>query len=81
MLSHIEGYDDTKTGLLVYHGMADDNVFFAHSTRLYNALQNANKLYQSLDYPGKHSMDGEKVKLHLYRSIFTFFESALKTPH
>ncbi|WP_394129548.1 DPP IV N-terminal domain-containing protein [Shewanella maritima] len=68
-----------RSGLLMYHGMADDNVLFENSTRVYKALQDEGKLFQMIDYPGsKHSMRGEKVRNHLYKSLAAFLDSQLK---
>ncbi|MCF1428381.1 MAG: alpha/beta fold hydrolase [Shewanella sp.] len=68
-----------QRGLLIYHGMADDNVLFENSTRLYKALQDEGKLFEMIDYPGsKHSMQGEKVRVHLYRSLADFLDRQLK---
>ncbi len=74
---YVENY---QRGLLIYHGMADDNVLFENSTRLYKALQDEGKLFEMIDYPGsKHSMRGEKVRTHLYRSLADFLDRQLKT--
>jgi dipeptidyl-peptidase 4 len=68
-----------QSGLMMYHGMADDNVLFENSTRVYKALQDEAKLFQMMDYPGsKHSMRGEKVRVHLYKSLANFLERELK---
>ncbi|MDX1279660.1 S9 family peptidase [Shewanella colwelliana] len=76
VLPYVKGY---QSGLLMYHGMADDNVLFENSTRVYKALQDEGKLFQMIDYPGsKHSMRGEKVRTHLYRSLADFLEKQLK---
>nr|WP_126165768.1 S9 family peptidase [Shewanella khirikhana] len=73
---HVGGY---QGGLLMYHGMADDNVLFENSTRVYKALQDEGKLFRMVDYPGsKHSMRGEKVRTHLYRTLADFLDSELK---
>lgn len=74
---YVENY---QSGLLMYHGMADDNVLFENSTRVYKALQDEGKLFQMIDYPGsKHSMRGEKVRNHLYRSLADFLDRQLKS--
>jgi len=76
VLPYVKHY---KSGLLMYHGMADDNVLFENSTKVYKALQDEGKLFQMIDYPGsKHSMRGEKVRTHLYRSLANFLEIELK---
>ncbi|MBR9728345.1 S9 family peptidase [Shewanella intestini] len=76
VMPYVQGY---QSGLLMYHGMADDNVLFENSTRVYKALQDQGSMFQMIDYPGsKHSMRGEKVRNHLYKSIATFLNSQLK---
>lgn len=66
--------------LLVYHGMADDNVLFTNTTKLIKALQDNNKLFELMTYPGsKHSMRGKKVKVHLNNTIMDFFDRHFKT--
>ena len=76
---YIQNYDDTKSSLLIYHGMADDNVMFTNSTAIYKILQDQGKVFEIMDYPGaKHSMSGEKVKTHLYKTIFSFLQRTLK---
>ena len=65
--------------LMIYHGMADDNVLFSHTTKLIKALQDEGKLFELMTYPGsKHSMRGEKVKVHLNRTIVDFFDRHFK---
>jgi dipeptidyl-peptidase-4 len=72
VFSYVEGL---KGPILIYHGMADDNVLFTHSTKLYKTLQDANKQFEIGAYPGsKHSMRGKSVKIHLDTSIIQFFE-------
>jgi len=76
ILPHVKNY---QSGLLMYHGMADDNVLFENSTRVYKALQDEGKLFQMMNYPGsKHSMRGEKVRNHLYKSLAAFLDQQLK---
>ena len=76
ILPYVKNY---QSGLMMYHGMADDNVLFENSTRVYKALQDEGKLFQMMDYPGsKHSMRGEKVRNHLYKSLAAFLENELK---
>ena len=61
--------------LLIYHGMADDNVLFTHSTKLYKHLQDAAKPFEVMDYPGKkHSIRGKQTGIHLYHTITNFFD-------
>ncbi|PCI60680.1 MAG: S9 family peptidase [Gammaproteobacteria bacterium] len=71
--------DGLKGDLLIYHGMADDNVLFTNTTKLIKALQDKNKHFDLMTYPGsKHSMRGKKVKVHLNNTIADFFEHHLK---
>ena len=65
--------------LMVYHGMADDNVLFTNTTKLIKALQDENKIFELMTYPGsKHSMRGKKVKVHLNNTIMNFFDRHFK---
>lgn len=71
--------DGLQGNLLIYHGMADDNVLFTHSTKLYKQLQDKGLLFDMINYPGsKHSMFGQPVQTHLHKSITQFFEKHLK---
>ena len=66
--------------LLVLHGMADDNVLFAHSTRLFKLLQEANKPFEVMVYPGhKHGLLRQaSVGPHGYHTIARFLERHLR---
>ena len=65
--------------LMVYHGMADDNVLFTNTTKLIKTLQDENKVFELMTYPGsKHSMRGKKVKVHLNNTIIDFFNRHFK---
>ena len=60
---------------MIYHGMADDNVLFTNTTKLIKSLQDENKQFELMTYPGsKHSMRGKKVKVHLNNTIMNFFD-------
>ena len=49
--------DKLRAPLLVMHGMADDNVLFTHSTTLFKKLQDSNKPFDMMPYPGsKHGL-------------------------
>lgn len=66
-------------GIMEYF-WADDHLWFENSTRVYKALQDEGKLFQMIDSPGaKHSMCGEKVRNHLYRSLADFLDRQLKS--
>jgi len=70
-------FDDVKNiknPLLVIHGMADDNVLFTNSTKLFKAMQDAGVLYDSVIYPGgKHGISGEKPQIHVWKTISQYF--------
>ncbi|WP_440875713.1 DPP IV N-terminal domain-containing protein [Thalassotalea sp. PLHSN55] len=70
---------DLQGPLMVYHGMADDNVLFTNTTKLIKAMQDQNKQFELMTYPGsKHSMRGKKVKVHLNNTIMSFFDRHFK---
>jgi dipeptidyl-peptidase-4 len=73
-------YVDGLNGpLMIYHGMADDNVLFTNTTKLIKALQDKGKIFELMTYPGsKHSMRGQKVKVHLNKTIMNFFDRYFK---
>ena len=61
--------------LLIYHGMADDNVLFKNSTKLYKVLQDNNIQFMTMDYPGKkHSIRGKQTQMHRANMIRNFFD-------
>ena len=67
--------DGLKGDLLLYHGMADDNVLFKNTTMLMSKLQQEGKLFELSAYPGaKHGISGSKNQLHLFRTIEDFFD-------
>ncbi len=71
--------DGLQGDLMVIHGMADDNVLFTNSTKLYKALQDANKPFDQMNYPGsKHSIWGKKTRTHVFNTISDYFEKHLK---
>jgi dipeptidyl-peptidase-4 len=62
------------------HGMADDNVLFTHSTALFKKLQDLNKPFDMMTYPGsKHGLlRFASTGPHGYETIVRFFEAHLK---
>ncbi|GHB72546.1 peptidase S9 [Psychrosphaera saromensis] len=67
-----------KGDLLIYHGMADDNVLFTNSTKLFKHLQDLGKPFDVMTYPGsKHSIRGKKTGLHLAKTIVRYFDKNL----
>ncbi len=64
--------------LLLIHNIEDDNVLFANSLQMQNALQEAGKSYEFLLYPQKSHGVGGKARAHLNAQYVRFFEDALK---
>jgi len=70
---------DLKGKLLVMHGMADDNVLFLHSTKLFRKLQDLGKPFDIMVYPGaKHGLTRQQVGRHAYATIKRFFDENLR---
>lgn len=65
--------------LLIIHGMADDNVLFSHSTKLFKALQDHGLDFDVMTYPGsKHALIRVPgTGTHAYRQILRFFHTHL----
>jgi dipeptidyl-peptidase-4 len=65
--------------VLMIHGMADDNVQYTNSTKLYKILQDKNISFEMMNYPGsKHSIRGKETRTHLYGTMTRFFDEHLK---
>lgn len=76
VFAHLENYE---TPLLLIHGMADDNVIFANSVRLYNELQAQGSSFEMMTYPGqRHGVRGEGRQVHLWHTMFDFLDRELK---
>ncbi len=78
--SSVMHYADRLRGpLLIMHGMADDNVLFAHSTALFKKLQDLNKPFEIMTYPGsKHGLLGHAdTGRHGYMTIKAFFDRTI----
>jgi dipeptidyl-peptidase-4 len=70
---------DLKGKLLLMHGMADDNVLFLHSTKLFRALQDLGKPFDVMVYPGaKHGLIRQHDGRHAYATIKRFFDENLR---
>ncbi len=75
--------DATKMSdpLLLIHGMADDNVVFENSSELMSVLQEANRPFEMMLYPGQtHSVAGEQISPQMWNTIFRFLEANGVTP-
>lgn len=65
--------------LLIYHGMADDNVLYTHTAKLSYALQQAMLPFDLMAYPGKqHALRGRETSIHRYSLIADFFARHLQ---
>jgi dipeptidyl-peptidase-4 len=71
---------DLRDPLLIVHGMADDNVLFAHATKLFAELQKIGKPFDVMVYPGyKHGLlRAPGVGLHANRTIVDYLEKHLR---
>ena len=72
--------DGLKSHLLLVHGMADDNVLFAHSTALMKRLQDLQIPFDLMTYPGgKHGLIRQNVTgWHAHANMVRFFDRELK---
>ena len=71
--------EDLKGPLLIMHGMADDNVLFLHSTKLFRKLQDLGKPFDVMVYPGaKHGLVRQHDGRHAYATIKRFFDEKLQ---
>jgi dipeptidyl-peptidase-4 len=69
---------DLRGKLLLLHGMADDNVLFLHSMKLFRRLQDLGKPFDVMVYPGaKHGLIRQHDGRHAYRTILGFFAENL----
>jgi dipeptidyl-peptidase-4 len=68
--------------LLIVHGMADDNVTFDQSTRVFTALQARAIPFETMVYPGLRHRAGWTPNDKLHRTLTTldFFKRLLGTP-
>jgi dipeptidyl-peptidase-4 len=69
---------DLRGRLLVIHGMADDNVLFLNSTKLFRRLQDLKKPFDEMVYPGaKHGLLRQHDGRHAYATMLRFFDESL----
>jgi len=75
VLSHAKGL---RGRLLILHGMADDNVLFSNSTKLFRRLQDLGKPFDVMVYPGaKHGLTRQHEGRHAFATVLRFFEECL----
>jgi dipeptidyl-peptidase-4 len=78
--SNVLGYvERLQRPLLLVHGMADDNVLFTNSTALMKRLQDLQKPFDLMTYPGgKHGLIRQNVTgWHAHAHIVRFFDREL----
>ncbi|MBR9908099.1 MAG: S9 family peptidase [Gammaproteobacteria bacterium] len=71
--------DQLERPLLIYHGMADDNVLYTHTALLTHRLQQSMLPFEMMAYPGKaHGIRGREASIHRYQMIADFFKRHLQ---
>ncbi len=79
-LNYAEEMSDHQR-LIIVHGDFDDNVHFQNTAQMANALQDANKQFEFMMYPGRnHGIYGGNSRLHLHTMITSFIREALNDP-
>lgn len=74
-MSHVE---KLKGDFMLVHGSADDNVHVQNTTRLVEALVQANKQFTYFNYPDKnHGIYGGNTRYHLYTMMTNFIKEKL----
>ena len=69
---------ELQSKLLLIHNMEDDNVHFANTMQMADALEKANKRFSMLVYPQKsHGVSGG-VRRHLLEEMTGFFQANLQ---
>ncbi len=69
---------ELQSKLLIVHNIEDDNVHFANTMQMADALEKANKQFTMLVYPQKtHGVSGP-ARRHLLEETTAFFEANLK---
>lgn len=67
--------------LLLLHGMADDNVVLEHSTAFMSAMQEQEKPFELMLYPGQtHRFAGKGPNVHVWRMIDEFLQRTKISP-
>ncbi|WP_233355634.1 S9 family peptidase [Henriciella litoralis] len=76
---HLDRLETALPPLLMMHGMADDNVTFDNSTRLYAAMQEKGLMFDMMTYPGqRHGIRGQALQTHLMKTRMAFLNRHLK---
>jgi dipeptidyl-peptidase-4 len=70
---------DLQGKLLIIHGMADDNVLFLNSTKIFRRLQDLGKPFDIMVYPGgKHGLIRQHDGRHAYATVLRFFAANMQ---
>lgn len=73
--------DSLRGDLLLIHGSGDDNVHYQNSEALVNALVQANKPFQLMEYPNRnHGIFGGNTRRHLFELITRYLDEHLAAP-
>ena len=77
--SPINHVDKLKGAYLLVHGTGDDNVHVQNTSRMINALVEANKQFDLFVYPDRaHGIyRGKNTRLHLYQKMTNFIDEHL----
>ncbi len=77
-ISHV---NKLEGDFLLVHGSADDNVHVQNTTRLVEALIQADKDFEWAIYPDKnHGIYGGNTRLHLFKKMTRFIQNTLGEP-
>lgn len=78
VIANVNLFPDEENRLLIIHGMRDENVHFAHSSQLINALIKAGKPYNLQIYPGeRHSLRHLDTSEHYETTLLSFLQEHL----
>ena len=70
--------ENLEAKLMIVHNIEDDNVLFQNSMQMLDALQQANKPFETMIYPQKaHGVSGPARK-HMLEAMTAFFDRNLK---
>ena len=76
--SVMNNVDDMRGGLLIIHGLIDENVHFRHSASLIDSLNTLQKRYDVLLFPNeRHSPHRISDKVYMEDRILEFFRTHL----
>ena len=65
--------DKLKGKFLIIHGTADDNVHFQNTVTMVSKLQEFDKQFETMFYPGKlHGISSSTARIHLFSLITNF---------